>query len=225
MSRKVIHSVLGLAACAVAGVSAYASNVDFNKQGYPVFIAKGLVQNTLGWNNNQFQTCVNSTNNTGTPGTGCLEFRVVMESGFSWRCIRFGNNQTVVQERKSVFTAGFVGPVVMRSQNQVTGFGLTSLEVDTTLPVGPPNFSCPSGNGWQVVGNGDEGTGTYGPPGGDGCAQIDAQGNFSSQPIAGCAYDNGRAYWTTGGGSMSLSLKNTNESLPNYNVVYNVPLD
>jgi hypothetical protein len=186
--RTIVQSVMGLAACAAVGFSAYASNgVGFNNHGDAVFISKGSVQSLFNWNNNQFQACVGANG-----GTGCLEFQLVKESGTSWRCIRFNNNQTVVQERSSTFTLSELGTVTARLNNQVTGFHLWNANVLDNIAVGDAPLTCPSGSGWAVV--------TH-------CNVIDAQGNFSGEIIEGCTDNTAGARWTTGGGTVQLKVR------------------
>jgi len=197
--RTALRNAAGLTACAAIGLTAFAQTqtVQFNNTGSPIFIGKGTVQHLFSWNNNQFQACVN-TNTT----TGCLEFKALKESGTSWRCIRFNNNQTVVQTRSSTFTVQGIAPVVARSQTggqqQITGFWLTTAETLANVSGGDPLFTCPSGTGWAIVSH---------------CFEINAQGQQSPAIIEGCTTDNqNRASWSSGGGTLALEVRDTRDS-------------
>jgi hypothetical protein len=204
--NKLFRNAAALAALALVGAGSYAAIV-FNNQGDVTFVPKGDVQAAFGWNNNQLQACITAN---------CLTWETVIESGTSWRCIRNNNNGTVIQERNSVFTASDSATVTARQNNQVTGFFLVNSTVVSNTPSGSPAFSCPSGTGWAVVSTANVA---------DPCGVIDAQGNFSSTKLPGCTTDGqGRAYWTTGGGTTQLRAIATPDPVTNSTVTRELPI-
>ena len=149
--KTALKGIIGVAACAVAAVTAYAAViVDDSGVG---FVGKGDVQLKFDWNNSQLQHAV--TNNL---VTFRIKSSVVSVQESTWTCDKDNGPQTQEREIAATTTTTTEGllSTVARVKNQVSGFNLNGFPVGSTpagasvtTTEGPALWSCPTG--WTAI--------------------------------------------------------------------------
>jgi hypothetical protein len=128
--------IVAMASALLLGASAGAAGAEVTQESR--FVGKGGVQEAFGWNNATLQTVAAD-----------LGFRSssIETRDYTWTCVNANND--VVQQRSRVETqtvAKEFQSVTRDRKGQVTGFQLTSGDVEVTVETqGPKLNSCPEG--------------------------------------------------------------------------------